>query len=536
MYENDQNEFVIPHKEPMHKYFSSAPFMTCTYIEFLHQLNLEQKLKSIQQRSIDRFYMKLLNPMSEDQELPQFAQDHAKKLLKEMTSNEVIAFWDSMAEHEKCSTSKEQQVRSNVSFDGSDVTRSRLDHESSYSPPLSEMKKLLSLTIDLDDNNEDDEITIIRNVPQLSLNNSNDGNEFVIEDYNVSKLFQQYQNESYKLANSDGLYVETNVHKILSLTSILMLSPNSHSEMMMNIFGLDLLDKISENLKPNKQEFNAEYEAKFRNIIRQSSNISRDNAINSLLGHLAESESRLKENLGFVILDGLKSLPNHKLKSKPSEITLITNYLDYIMKGLFHLPDKYIVEWPNTGLKETKARKIEGRARQPDFLVSAIHQLETSGTLFIGEVTSPAEKENVHKNCNDLIRIGVFMKECIDSALDKGADIKVLGFQCIEYTIDFYAIKLNAPGLYIMHHIGQASIPTSVKTLSHFVDEIDTFLTVRSLLQESFGNFNNRLRNPKEQAKKLSFKCETLSTPSFNQLVSKTRNVKRKCSFWFGRF
>ncbi|EXX72399.1 hypothetical protein RirG_069710 [Rhizophagus irregularis DAOM 197198w] len=398
------------------------------------------------------------------------------------------------------------------------------------------MKKLLSLTIDLDDNNEDDEITIIRNVPQLSLNNSNDGNEFVIEDYNVSKLFQQYQNESYKLANSDGLYVETNVHKILSLTSILMLSPNSHSEMMMNIFGLDLLDKISENLKPNKQEFNAEYEAKFRNIIRQSSNISRDNAINSLLGHLAESESRLKENLGFVILDGLKSLPNHKLKSKPSEITLITNYLDYIMKGLFHLPDKYIVEWPNTGLKETKARKIEGRARQPDFLVSAIHQLETSGTLFIGEVTSPAEKENVHKNCNDLIRIGVFMKECIDSALDKGADIKVLGFQCIEYTIDFYAIKLNAPGLYIMHHIGQASIPTSVKTLSHFVDEIDTFLTVRSLLQESFGNFNNRLRNPKEQAKKLSFKCETLSTPSFNQLVSKTRNVKRKCSFWFGRF
>ncbi|RGB26100.1 hypothetical protein C1646_609424, partial [Rhizophagus diaphanus] len=161
-----------------------------------------------------------------------------------------------------------------------------------------------------------------------------------------------------------------------------------------------------------------------------------------------------------------------------SEITLITNYLDYIMKGLFHYPDKYIVEWPNTGLKETKARKLEGRARQPDFLVSAIHQLETSGTLFIGEVTSPAEKDNVHKNCNDLIRIGVFMKECIDSAIDKGADIKLLGFQCIEYTIDFYAMELYAPGLYIMYHIGQASIPTSVKTMSHFVDEIETFLTV----------------------------------------------------------
>ncbi|RIB06488.1 hypothetical protein C2G38_1938108, partial [Gigaspora rosea] len=184
----------------------------------------------------------------------------------------------------------------------------------------------------------------------------------------------------------------------------------------------------------------------------------------------------------LVILEGLRSLPNLKLKSQPSEMSLITNYLDYIMKGLFHEPDKHRVEWPNTGLKESRARKLEGRARQPDFIVSAIHQLETSGTLFVGEVTSPAEKGNVYKNCNDLIRIGVFMKECIDSAIDKGSDIKLLGFQCIEYTIDFYAMELSAPGLYFMYHIGQASIPTSVKTMTHLIDDIEIFLTVRDIL------------------------------------------------------
>ena len=54
------------------------------------------------------------------------------------------------------------------------------------------------------------------------------------------------------------------------------------------------------------------------------------------------------------------------------------------MKELFHEPDKHRVEWPNTGLKESKARKLEGRARQPDFIVSVIHQLERSGALFIG--------------------------------------------------------------------------------------------------------------------------------------------------------
>ncbi|PKB97742.1 hypothetical protein RhiirA5_432557 [Rhizophagus irregularis] len=485
----DPETFVIPHRETMHKYFSSAPFITCTFIEFLHQLGSEQKLKSTEQKSIDEKYIKLLYSLSEDQELPQFAQNHAKGLMEEISSKEVAAFWDSIAEYEKCSTSEKQQVQSNVSIDGSDVTRvqqdeellevftqkkrrdedditptkkSRTDYESMYSPPSSEMKKLPSLTIDSDDNNEHDEITIIRDVPRSFLDNSNNENELIIDRFNISKLFRQYQDESFNLANSGGLYVEADVHEILSLTSIFMLSPNSHSEMMINIFGLDLLDKISDKLKPNKQEFNVEYEAKFKSIIKQSINISRDNAINSLLGNSEKPESiNLKENLGFVILDGLKSLPSHKLKCKPSEITLITNYLDYIMKGLFHHPDKYIIEWPNTG-QETKASKVEGRARQPDFLVSAIHQLEKRGSLFVGEVTSPAEKENVHKNY--------------------------------------------------------------------------TFLTVRSLLQESFDNFFNKLRSPKEQAKKLSFKCETLSTSSFNQLISNTRNVNRKCSSWFGRF
>ncbi|CAG8495715.1 2407_t:CDS:2 [Gigaspora rosea] len=65
----------------------------------------------------------------------------------------------------------------------------------------------------------------------------------------------------------------------------------------------------------------------------------------------------------------------------------------------------------------------------------------------------------------------LFVEECIDSTIDKGSDIKLLGFQCIEYIIDFYAMELSAPGLYFMYHIGQASIPTSVRTMTHFIDD-----------------------------------------------------------------
>lgn len=92
-----------------------------------------------------------------------------------------------------------------------------------------------------EENEKDDmEVNVIRDVHTLPLENGNLEDDFLIEGLNISQLFRQYQNESINLANLDGL---SNVHKILTLTSIFMLSQNSHSEMMMNIFGSNLLDK-----------------------------------------------------------------------------------------------------------------------------------------------------------------------------------------------------------------------------------------------------------------------------------------------------
>ncbi|RHZ82782.1 hypothetical protein Glove_103g49 [Diversispora epigaea] len=140
-------------------------------------------------------------------------------------------------------------------------------------------------------------------------------------------------------------------------------------------------------------------------------------------GQLA-TEKILRENAGYTILDCLRTLPMSTIRSDHSEITHITNYLDRIMRGFFDDPNQHIVQWPNTALEESKAGKFEGRAKQPDFTVPVIHQLQTKAVLFVGEVTPPSQKNNVFKNCNDLIRIGVFMKDCSDSAIEKGADVK----------------------------------------------------------------------------------------------------------------
>ncbi|CAH1758076.1 1204_t:CDS:2, partial [Entrophospora sp. SA101] len=144
------------------------------------------------------------------------------------------------------------------------------------------------------------------------------------------------------------------------------------------------------------------------------------------------------------------------IRNRRSEITHYTNLLDCIMKGLFDDPDKHIVQWPNTALNESKARRFEG------------------------EVSPPSNKGDVYKNCNNLICLSIFMKDNPDSSIDKGVDIKVLGFQC--------------------------------------VDDIELSLKVQDIFHKSFEIFYTKLCNPGDPESlttKAIFKQDTLGTPKF---------------------
>jgi len=282
-----------------------------------------------------------------------------------------------------------------------------------------------------DEDEDEDGVIIINDVDELCFKDGDPENDLKIGDTNVSQLFRKYQNESVKIAKTEGLFVESNVHEILSLSSIFLLSPGSHSNTMIDIFGSPLLNEIHQQIAPAQQiELSSECETKFRKVIKQATKKSRYKAIKLLVTELSNDET-LGENLGFVILKGLEMLPSGKVRNEPSEITFITNYLDYIMKGTFHDADKHIVQWPNTALNESKARKFRGQTKQPDFVVSIVHQFQTVANIFIGEVSPPSQKTNVYKNCCDLIRLGVFMKDCMDFAIEKGANINVIGFQCV---------------------------------------------------------------------------------------------------------
>jgi hypothetical protein len=437
-------------------------------------------------------------------------------------------------------------------------------HKDGYTTPPSHSVLAEESHARLEENNifeEDgyDDNVIIDDVNDLCFKDGDPSDDYKIKETNISQLFRNYQNKSVWIAKNGGLLVESNVHEILSLSSIFLLVPNSHSRTMIDIFGSRLLDEIHQNIMPvQNATLNSEYELKFREAIKKTKK-SREHATDWFYTELADDRN-LRKGLGSLILKYLETLPTEKIKNEPSEITFITNYLDNMMKSLFHDPDKHMVQWPNTALNESKSRKYEGRSKQPDFVVSIIHQLQTDSVIFIGEVSPPSQRSNVYKNCKDLIRLGVFMKDCMDSAIDKGADINVLGFHCvgkqvsivcfcltkfllttflpfhyIDYEIDFYTTVL-IQGTYFMAHIGKVLVPASIEEILYFVDELEKLLGIQEIFQKSFDTLHDKLCSPSLPSSNAIFKHETLSTPKFNQLVSETRNCHRICPFRFGRF
>ncbi|CAG8578365.1 8631_t:CDS:1 [Funneliformis caledonium] len=103
---------------------------------------------------------------------------------------------------------------------------------------------------------------------------------------------------------------------------------------MIDIFSSSLLDNIYQQANPPQQiELNTECELKLRKVIKKAIKESRCSAIKLLLTELTNDQI-LNVNLGCMFLECLKKLPTTKIKNEPSETTLITNYLDHIMRGM----------------------------------------------------------------------------------------------------------------------------------------------------------------------------------------------------------
>ncbi|CAG8586468.1 12037_t:CDS:2 [Funneliformis caledonium] len=165
--------------------------------------------------------------------------------------------------------------------------------------PGSPTLHLLPMDNSEDEDKDEDGVIIINDVNELCFKDGNPENDLKIGDTNVSQLFRKYQNESVKIAKTEGLFVESNIHKILPLSSIFLLASGSHSNTMINIFSSLLLNEVHQQIASAQQiELSLECESKFRKVIKQVTRKLRHKAIKLLLTELSNDEI-LDENLGF---------------------------------------------------------------------------------------------------------------------------------------------------------------------------------------------------------------------------------------------
>lgn len=71
---------------------------------------------------------------------------------------------------------------------------------------------------------------------------------FVIDGIDFTKKFLKYQEDSVKLADTNGFVMETHPHEILSLSSVLLLKPNQHSELLLQHISSGEINKLHERI------------------------------------------------------------------------------------------------------------------------------------------------------------------------------------------------------------------------------------------------------------------------------------------------
>jgi len=153
--------------------------------------------------------------------------------------------------------SEASAILADFARDGQDVRKRRkqyhqLDGYSTPSPGSPIIYPLEEENTFIEEEAEGD--IIIDDVPcEFSFKNGDPVDDLHVGETNVSLLFRNYQNQSLNIARDKGLFVESNVQEILSLSSILLLASNSYSNTMIDHFGLSLLDEIHQKFKPEQQ-------------------------------------------------------------------------------------------------------------------------------------------------------------------------------------------------------------------------------------------------------------------------------------------
>ncbi|CAG8631935.1 493_t:CDS:2, partial [Paraglomus brasilianum] len=270
--------------------------------------------------------------------------------------------------------------------------------------------------------------------------------KWFINEIDVSEKWHQFKQRSLKLAMEKGLFVESHMQEILFLSHVLLLKPKQYSSLMMEVFSTELLEMMHkdmlERFTEQETEFDFEIFTKLTLIVKQlrKGKVTRNIAVTELQT-LMISHSYGEVSILKAIKNIIERVPTITLSSPLGEVELCTTYIDPVLSPIIADPDCDIfLCWSNKEVPESKARKLTGRAKQPDAIINNIEQLSWGSSMGHGKA------------------------KCM------------FGFQVVGQHISFYLTTLLCDGLYVMAEIGHLDVPMSLEQIPAFLSSLDTLL------------------------------------------------------------
>ncbi|CAO3626379.1 unnamed protein product [Cunninghamella blakesleeana] len=354
----------------------------------------------------------------------------------------------------------------------------------------------------------------------------NENDRLIIDGKDVSMAFYNFQQFTINRLQKKKLYWESDIHHILSLSSIFLITPERMHKDVRMVVGDGTLNSLTDHFDSifnmNECEFSIELTNKIMKIVKMvdRKKLDRDDAVVQLL--LLKSESTPLE---FKIIKSIKAmietLPNEVLNDEPHEFELLSRYLNACLLPLFDSPnDGILFRWHDNTNLESSTTTASISKRRPDSSIVMLDGYCFDYSRGFGEVKSKHFYNKYQSINKDLARVGIFCKNSIDVNNMKG----VLGFQAVGRNITFYISKLVSDGVYIMYQLKNFTVPGSVKQICSLLGYLDDLYFILNVFEahctqmepEVIDVYKNKKRN-------------SLSTPETHRITESSTNNKRPC-------
>ncbi|KAI8642928.1 hypothetical protein BD408DRAFT_365863 [Parasitella parasitica] len=248
----------------------------------------------------------------------------------------------------------------------------------------------------------------------LNKEDTND-NPWIFKDIDISHLFREYQAATSEiLVKHKALTVESYVHELASLTHIIFLCKDQHSEIAEKVFSLETLQQLTAFLErktiSRELDFPSNHFMTITNTLTDLSlaNKTREQAIMEFTV-LASQINYGQKRLLYGIINLIQKLPTSPLNvyKQISESELWNTYFDPLLSCIISDPDRLIhLRWTNSTPME------KGKSR-PDAVISEKQQMSFGNSVGYGEAKS--QQGSCSKSlCLDTLRLAIFTKNAID--------------------------------------------------------------------------------------------------------------------------